>query len=101
MLEHQNHNQHQMMNHKKQSKHGMGSHAHHIEEFKRKFWISLALTIPILLLSELIQTWFSFTLTIPYQQEVVFLLSVIIYGYGGLPFLKGMVQEIKKNASLE
>lgn len=84
------------MNHKKQSKHGMGSHAHHIEEFKRKFWISLALTIPILLLSELIQTWFSFTLTIPYQQEVVFLLSVIIYGYGGLPFLKGMVQEIKK-----
>jgi len=85
-----------MMNHQKQTKHDSGGHAHHIMEFKRKFWVSLILTIPILILSELIQTWFSFTLTIPYQKEVVFFLSLIIYVYGGLPFLKGMAQEIKK-----
>ena len=84
------------MNHKKQSKHKMEGHAHHIQVFKKKFWISIVITIPILLLSELIQTWFNFTLTIPYQQEIVFLLSLIIYGYGGLPFLKGMGQELKK-----
>ena len=85
------------MNHKKQSKHKMQGHAHHIQVFKKKFWISLVLTIPILLLSELIQTWLNFTLTIPYQKEIIFLLSLIVYGYCGLPFLKGMIQELKKH----
>ena len=86
-----------MMNHKKQSKHKMQGHAHHIQVFKKKFWISLVLTIPILLLSELIQTWLNYTLTIPYQKEIIFLLSLIVYGYCGLPFLKGMIQELKKH----
>ena len=100
-LDHQNHSKHQMMNHSKMDhnkhkKHEMSGHAHHIKEFKRKFWISLALTIPILLLSELIQTWFNFTLAIPYQKEIIFLISLFVYVYGGLPFLKGMVQEIRK-----
>ena len=85
------------MNHKKQSKHKMQGHAHHIQVFKKKFWISLVLTIPILLLSELIQTWLNYTLTIPYQKEIIFLLSLIVYGYCGLPFLKGMIQELKKH----
>ena len=87
---------HKKMAHTKHKKHDMGTHAHHIEMFKRKFWISLILTIPILLLSELIQTWFNFTLTIPYQREIIFLLSLIVYGYCGLPFLRGMIEEIKK-----
>ncbi|MCW3998002.1 MAG: copper-translocating P-type ATPase [Candidatus Bathyarchaeota archaeon] len=86
-----------MMNHKKHSKHDTSSHAHHIEVFKRKFWISFALTIPILLLSEFIQTWFNFTLVIPYQKEIIFLLSIIVYVYCGFPFLKGMAQELKKH----
>ena len=87
---------HSKMDHNKHKKHEMSGHAHHIKEFKRKFWISLALTIPILLLSELIQTWFNFTLAIPYQKEIIFLISLFVYVYGGLPFLKGMVQEIRK-----
>jgi Cu2+-exporting ATPase len=44
----------------------------------------------------MIQTWFSFVLEIPFQKEIVFLLSLIVYLYGGLPFLKGMFQEIKR-----
>jgi Cu2+-exporting ATPase len=87
---------HSKMDHNKHKKHEMSSHAHHIKEFKRKFWISLALTIPILLLSELIQTWLNFTLTIPYQKEIIFLISLFVYVFGGLPFLKGMAQEIRK-----
>jgi Cu2+-exporting ATPase len=67
-----------------------------MQMFKRKFWISLALTIPILLLSETIQTWLGFTwLKVPYQQEILLILSAIIYVYGGLPFLQGMVEEVK------
>lgn len=84
------------MDHKTNHKPEHQNHTHHIEEFKRKFWISLTLTIPILLLSETIQTWFGFTLEIPLQKEILFLLSLIVYAYGGLPFLRGMVQEIKK-----
>jgi len=75
----------------------MGHHAHHMQMFKRKFWISLALTIPILLLSETIQTWLGLTwIKIPYQQGILLVLSAIIYIYGGLPFLQGMVEEVRK-----
>jgi len=83
-IEHQNHNQQKNM------------HAHHIKEFRKKFWVCLVVTIPILLLSETIQNWFGFTLTIPYQRELLFILALIIYVYGGLPFLRGMVKELKK-----
>jgi Cu2+-exporting ATPase len=75
----------------------MGHHAHHMQMFKKKFWISLALTIPILLLSQTIQTWLNLTwIKIPYQSEVLLVLSAVIYAYGGLPFLQGMADEIKK-----
>jgi len=74
----------------------LGHHAHHMQMFKRKFWISLALTIPILLLSETIQTWLGLTwIKIPYQQGILLILSAIIYVYGGLPFLQGMVEELR------
>jgi Cu2+-exporting ATPase len=74
----------------------MGHHAHHMQMFKRKFWISLALTIPILLLSETIQAWLGLTwIKIPYQQGILLVLSAIIYVYGGLPFLQGMVEEVR------
>lgn len=73
-----------------------GHHAHHIEEFKKRFRISLLLTIPILLLSEAIQEWFRFVLEMPLQKEVLFLLSALIYFYGGWPFLTGAVDEVKR-----
>jgi Cu2+-exporting ATPase len=73
----------------------MSHHAHHLELFKRKFITSVILTIPILLLSELIQDWLGFVIDIPFQKEVLFLLSLVVYIYGGLPFLRGMAQEIR------
>jgi len=75
--------------------HGAHGHAHHLQDFKRRFLISLLLTVPVMLLSEMIQMWFNFTLVIPYQGVVLLLLSVFIYSYGGWPFLKGMVQEVR------
>ncbi|MDH5461132.1 MAG: copper-translocating P-type ATPase [Candidatus Bathyarchaeota archaeon] len=71
-------------------------HSRHIEQFKRKFWVSLILTVPILLLSEMIQNWFGFTIQVPFHKEVLFLLSLAVYLYGGWPFLTGMVQELRK-----
>ncbi|MCW4052102.1 MAG: copper-translocating P-type ATPase [Candidatus Bathyarchaeota archaeon] len=84
------------MEHEGHMKKGHQDHSHHIQVFKKKFWISLVLTIPILLLSEMIQLWFGFSLTIPFQKEVLFFLSLIVYFYGGLPFLRGMGQEVRK-----
>jgi len=84
------------MEHSNHKRHGHQRHAGHIAEFKKRFWVSLLFTIPILLLSEMIQMWFRFVLEIPFQKHVLFFLSLIVYLYGGLPFLKGMIQEIRR-----
>ena len=64
------------------NKPGHQDHRHHIQEFKRKFWTSLILTIPILLLSETIQTWLGFTLKIPLQKEILFLKLSLFNDFG-------------------
>jgi Cu2+-exporting ATPase len=76
--------------------HGATEHMMHTGMFKTRFFVCLALTIPVLILSEAIQTWFSYTLTVPYQSYILLLLAVIIYAYGGWPFLKGLTQELRR-----
>ncbi len=70
-------------------------HLHHMEEMKRRFVVSLIVTIPILLLSDSIQAWFGFRLDIPYRPGVIFLLATFIYLYGGKPFLLASIGEIR------
>jgi len=70
-------------------------HSHHMHDFKQRFIVSLIVTIPILLLSSMIQEWFGFVITLPYQNTIVPLLSSFIYLYGGWPFLTMMTEEIK------
>ncbi len=72
------------------------SHAHHIEDFKRRFVISLMLTVPILLFSETIQSWFRFTVSVPYREWLMIILATVIYFYGGYPFIKGTKGELLK-----
>lgn len=71
---------------------------HHTEDFLKRFWICLVLTIPVLLLSHMIQEWLGFDLQFAGNDYVLLVLSSFIYFYGGKPFLKGMVSEIKNNA---
>jgi Cu2+-exporting ATPase len=79
-----------------ESDHGHDAgHARHIEDYKRRFIICLPLTFPVLLFSETVQGFLGYSITIPYQKEVLLLFSAIIYFYGGLPFLKGSIEEIK------
>ena len=68
---------------------------HHTEDFLKRFWICLALTVPVLLLSHMIQQWLGFELRFSGDKYVLFVFGTIIYFYGGMPFLKGMVQEIR------
>jgi len=76
------------------------SHAEHhkmmMEDFKKRFIVSAILTIPILLLSPLIQKFLGFTFTFTGDRYVLFALSTVVYFYGGKPFLTGMKDELKK-----
>jgi Cu2+-exporting ATPase len=75
--------------------HMVSGHMMHTSMFKKRFLVCLVLTIPVLLLSEAIQTWFQFTFSIPYQAYILLILAVIIYAYGGWPFLNGLTQELR------
>jgi Cu2+-exporting ATPase len=75
---------------------GHGHHAHMVADFRRRFWISLALTIPVLALAPLIQRFLGIegALDFPGDSLVQALLATVIYFYGGWPFLKGFVKEM-------
>ena len=80
------------------SDHQHGHHDHHammIDDFKKRFWISLVLTVPILALSHMIQQLLGFELTFFGDQYFLFGLSTIVFFYGGWPFLKGLWDELK------
>lgn len=72
-------------------------HGGMIADFRRRFWVSLALTIPILLLSPMIQDWLGLrrALAFPGSPFVLFALSSVVFFYGGWPFLAGLAREIK------
>lgn len=73
-----------------------GGHEGMIEAYKRRFFVSLGLTIPILILSDMIQEWAGFELTFPYEKETLFVLATIVYVYGGWLFLKGSIDELRQ-----
>jgi Cu2+-exporting ATPase len=80
---------------------GMAGHDHHkmmIEDFKKRFWLVIVLTIPILIISPMIQDLLGYHFLLPGNSYILFALSSIVYFYGGWPFLKGFVGEIKKGA---
>ena len=64
--------------------------------FRDRFWLSLALTIPIVLYSPMIQEWFGYTApAFPGSEWVAPVLGTVIFIYGGMPFLRGAVQEVR------
>ena len=77
---------------------GMAGHNHHammIADFRKRFYVVLILTIPIMLLSEMIQHWLNLHISFPGSKYVLLVLSSVVFFYGGWPFLKGLVDEVK------
>lgn len=100
-MEHQHsthdHSQHSMnptMNH---AAHGHAGHDHKemIADFRRRFFVVAALTIPIMLLSPMIQHWLSVHWQFTGSNYLLFALSSVVFFYGGFPFLKGIVDELR------
>ena len=65
-----------------------------MKDFKIRFIVSIILTVPILLLSPLIQSFFGVEFSFYASNIVLFLLSTAVFFYGGWPFLKGIVNEL-------
>lgn len=107
-MNHKNHNQHNRQNHSQMDHAGHQNHSEHkgynkhaghsIAMFKKKFYISLVLTVPVLILSPLIQQFFRFSFIFPGDKYLLFLISSFVFFYGGWPFLSGAKNEIKNRA---
>lgn len=77
--------------------HPTGRHeGHSVADFRRRFWLSLALTVPVILLSpELPLISGGRLLDIPGAEVLLVTISTVLYLYGGMPFLKGLVRELR------
>ncbi|MFC4019257.1 heavy metal translocating P-type ATPase [Micromonospora sp. GCM10011542] len=78
---------------------GHDKHAGHDPEmFRRKFWLSLALTVPIVATSHMVMDWFGYRLDFPGIDWVGPVLGTVVFAYGGWPFLQGALREIRDRA---
>jgi Cu2+-exporting ATPase len=92
------HLNHPGMKHNSNAPMGMEGHNHHAmmtHDFRRRFFIVLILTVPILLLSPMIQHFIGVNWQFGGSSYLLFALSSIVYFYGGWPFLKGWMNEIR------
>lgn len=103
--EHKNHDHshdHSNQHHEHSGHHGHGGHGGHhehmVEDFKKRFWISLVLSIPILYLSPMIQMLIGYEVNFTGDTFLLFLLSTIVFFYGGKPFLLGAWDELKEKS---
>src|SRR5690625_499390 len=102
--EHTHHDHHDHKNHDEShdehehDNHGHGAHDHHghmVTEFRNKFFVVLIFTIPILLLSPMIQDFMGVDWSFTGDIYILAALSIFVYFYGGWPFLKGAFDELK------
>ena len=97
-VHHQEHESHDRMpaNEQQASHSAHIDHSGHEQLFRNRFWICLALSIPVLLYSPTFQSWLGFSMpAFPGSWLVVPVLSLVIFLYGGVPFLRMAVPEIR------
>ncbi|MBX8936445.1 heavy metal translocating P-type ATPase [Enterococcus gilvus] len=107
-MDHSKHEQHEMSGHDHHDmNHGMNGHDHHemdhggmdhsmhMGNFKQKFWLSLVLSVPIIIFSPMMGMQLPFQFTFPGSEWVVLVLATILFIYGGEPFLSGAKMELK------
>ena len=75
---------------------GHAGHGDHAAQFRDRFWLSLALTVPVIVYSEMVQEWLGFTPPqFPGSAWVAPVLGTLVFLYGGWPFLQGGISEAR------
>lgn len=91
-----NHNHHEHSHdHSSHEGHDHHDHGEMVEDFKKRFFISLIVTIPILALSPMIQEFMGVDWRFANDQYILFVLSTFVFFYGGWPFIIGGIDELK------
>ncbi|HKK44700.1 MAG TPA: HAD-IC family P-type ATPase, partial [Balneolaceae bacterium] len=97
---HHNEHEQQGSNHKENQHSGghASHHAHMAQDFLKRFWVSIIFTVPILVLSPMIQGFLGLGNILKFAGDtyISFVLSSFVFFYGGRPFLKGLYDELKK-----
>ena len=97
MNENPNHKNKQQKSGKGDRQNHGGEHSGHEEMFRKKFWFSLVLSLPVLAFSETVQSWLNYsTPTFPLSEWIVPIFSVIVFYIGGLPFFRMAKGELKE-----
>jgi Cu2+-exporting ATPase len=80
---------------------GHDRHAgHSVEMFRDRFWITLLLTVPTLVWSHMVQSWFRFTASaFPGSTYIPAVFGTAVYLYGGWPFFVGAARELRDRLS--
>lgn len=99
LSEHESHNE----GSNKHSEHDSHDHSGHeghdhgdmIQDFKKRFFVTVILAVPVIILSDMIQMFFNYSISFTGDEYVQLILSTLIFFYGGWPFLTGLVSEVK------
>lgn len=83
--------------------HGAGHHGHHshmVADFRKRFLVSLALSVPVVVLAPMIQKWLGLRdkLRFPGDALIQFAFASAVFIYGGWPFLWGLFDELRRRS---
>ena len=82
--------------HHAHAQHGHGGHGNHVEAFRRRFWVSLVLAVPVVLFNEMFAHLLGYMPpAVPGGEWISPVLGTVVFLYGGWPFLTGAVTEAK------
>jgi Cu2+-exporting ATPase len=71
-------------------------HGDHASLFRDRFWLSLALSVPVVVYSTMVQDWFGYSAPAFAGDGLVApVLGTLVYLYGGWPFLTGAAEEVR------
>lgn len=78
------------------AKHAHTDHTGHEQLFRNRFWVSLALSIPVVLYSPIMDVWFGVAMpNFPGSTWIMPVFGIIIFAYGGLPFIRMAIPELR------
>ena len=99
--DHTDHRQENSAHHKHQTAEATGhdKHAgHNVSDFLKRFIVCSMVSVPVLILSPMIQSWFGFEFNFKSAKYVLAALATFIFIYGGYPFLRGLYDEVNDKA---